>query len=221
MTVLFAFAEGILAFISPCILPMVPIYLLYLVGGGEKKTSRLLLNTLGFILGFTLVFTALGASASALGQMLFAHKDLLQRVSGVVMILFGLHMCGLLKIGLLNKTVGLQANPERLNFLSSALFGAAFSFGWSPCLGPFLGSALLMASSSDTLWQGVGLLLAFSLGIGVPFLLTSVLMNQLQAAFAWIKRHYTAVQRVSGAFLIVTGLLLALDLIGYYMGLFS
>ena len=166
------FAEGVLAFLSPCILPMIPIYLLYLGGleGGEGKSqSRLLINTLGFVAGFSLVFVALGATASALGSLIASNRVLLQRIGGLIVILFGLNFLGVLKIGFLNRSRTVGANTKNLKFLSSLLFGAAFSLGWTPCLGAFLGTALILASNMDTLYQGMALLLTFSLGLGIPF----------------------------------------------------
>lgn len=217
------FAEGFLAFLSPCILPMIPIYLLYLGGidGGQHKPARrLIVNTLGFIAGFSLVFIALGATASVLGNLISQHRILLQRFGGIVVIAFGLNYLGVLKIGLLNRSRALGANTKDLKFWSSLLFGAAFSLGWTPCLGAFLGTALIMASSLDTLYQGMALLLTFSLGLGVPFLLTALLWNRLQCTFGFIKRNLTVIQTLSGILLVVVGLLMLFDRFGAYADVF-
>lgn len=216
------FAEGLLAFLSPCILPMIPIYLLYLGGSEtkEKTVTRLVVNTLGFIVGFSLVFVFLGATASALGSLVVENRLLLQRVGGVVVIVFGLNYLGVLRIGFLNRTRAMGAETKNLRFWSSLLFGAAFSLGWTPCLGAFLGTALLVASNADTLYQGMGLLLTFSLGLGIPFLITAVLWNKLQNTFGFIKRNLQVIQIISGVLLIVVGLLLLFDRFGSYANIF-
>lgn len=217
------FTEGFLAFLSPCILPMIPIYLLYLGGSdevNEKDPDRLIINTIGFVLGFSLVFVALGATASALGSMLTTNRVLLQRIGGLIVIIFGLNYLGVLKVGFLNRTKTMGAKTENLKFWSSLLFGAVFSLGWTPCLGAFLGSALLMASNVNTMYQGMALLLTFSLGLGLPFLLTSILWDKLQRTFNFIKRNLHVIQMVSGVLLIVVGILMFLDRFGSYANLF-
>lgn len=218
------FTEGILSFISPCIFPMLPVYLMYLGGNAEDKKNnnkRLLLNTLGFIAGFTTVFVILGATASALGQLLREYQELLQRASGIIMIIFGLHFMGVLKLKLLNRTSMRSVNTHNLKFFTSMIFGFAFSFGWTPCLGPFLGSALLLASQTATLYQGVFLLLLFSLGLGIPFLIMTMLFRHLKILNSFIRKHMETIKKISATLLILIGLLLALDLFGYYQGLFS
>jgi len=217
------FLEGFLAFLSPCILPMIPIYVLYLGGmdGGEQKPSkRLILNTLGFIAGFTLVFIALGATASALGSLVSQYRIVLQRLGGVVVLAFGFNYLGVLKIGFLNRSRSLGASTKDLKIWSSLLFGAAFSLGWTPCLGAFLGTALILASNLDTLYQGMALLLTFSLGLGVPFLLTALLWSRLQSTFGFIKRNFGVIQTISGILLLIVGLLMLLDKFGFYANLF-
>lgn len=217
------FAEGFLAFLSPCILPMIPIYLLYLGGSdevSEKDPERLVINTIGFVLGFSLVFVALGATASALGGLLTTNRLLLQRIGGFIVILFGLNYLGLVKLRFLNRSKTMSARTEDLKFASSILFGAVFSLGWTPCLGAFLGSALLMASNASTMYQGMSLLLVFSLGLGIPFLLTSILWDKLQRTFTFIKRNLHIIQVVSGLLLILVGILMLFDRFGSYANLF-
>ncbi|HOB40755.1 MAG: cytochrome c biogenesis protein CcdA [Limnochordia bacterium] len=217
------FVEGLLAFLSPCILPMIPIYLLYLGGeeaAGERAGVRLFLNTLGFIAGFTVVFVALGATASALGRLIAGNRLLLQRLGGLVIILIGLNYLGVIRIGLLNRGRTLRADTSNLRFWSSLLFGAAFSLGWTPCLGAFLGTALILASNLNTLFQGMALLFTFSLGLGVPFLLTALLWGKLQNALGVIKRNLPRIQAVSGLLLIAVGLLMLFDLFRFYANLF-
>ncbi len=214
------FAEGFLAFLSPCILPMIPIYLLYLGGREGQHGRRLVVNTFGFIAGFSLVFIALGATASILGSLISEHRVLLQRLGGIVVMAFGLNYLGILRIGFLNRSRSIGTNTKDLTFWSSLLFGAAFSLGWTPCLGAFLGTALIMASSLDTLYQGMALLLTFSLGLGIPFLLTALLWHRLQNALGFIKRNLGVIQTISGVLLIVVGLLMVFDLFGFYANLF-
>ena len=219
------FVEGVLAFLSPCILPMIPIYLLYL-GGGEGTEAakgsgaRLVSNTLGFIAGFAIVFVGLGATASALGSLIAENRLLLQRLGGVVIILIGLNYLGVIKIGFLNRSRTMGAQTKNLKFWSSLAFGAAFSLGWTPCLGAFLGTALILASNLNTLYQGMALLFTFSLGLGVPFLLTSLLWGKLQHTLGMIKRNLPRIQMVSGILLIVVGVLMLFDLFRLYTNLF-
>ncbi len=218
----FSFLEGLMAFVSPCILPMLPIYLMYL-GGTEGEASsrgRLLSNTLGFITGFSLVFVALGATASALGALLVAHRVLLQRISGLIVIIFGLNYLGVFQVAFLNRSKTFSVETKNLKFWSSTVFGAAFSFGWTPCLGAFLGTALLLASNVSTLYEGMGLLLVFSLGLAIPFFLTALLWSRLQNAFSFIKRNMRLIQSISGALLVLVGILMLLDRFGAYTNLF-
>lgn len=215
------FFEGVLTFISPCILPMFPVFLMYLSNESQKKGKDLILNILGFILGFTLVFVALGATATALGSLLSQNRVLLQRIGGVVIILFGLHMGGFVRIPLLDYQRGLQMKTETSGFFSALIFGVVFSFGWSPCLGTFLGAALILAADAGTLGIGMFYLFVFSMGLGLPFLLTGILFSKLEQAFHFIKKHYTLITRISGIFLIVVGLLMAFNLFGYYQRFFN
>jgi cytochrome c-type biogenesis protein len=224
---------------------MLPVYLLYLSGksletpksgepvnASDNKTETPaarkvsadkvpIINTLFFSLGFTLVFVLLGATSTALGQLLQGHRDLLERISGVIIILLGIHMTGLIRIPFLNGEHRLPF-PERLGGrISAFLLGIAFSLGWSPCLGPFLGSALLLSSQAATLLQGTLLLLIFSLGLTIPFLLTSLLFRELTGVFSWFKRHMKAVKIVSGLLLVAMGLLMLIGWFGYYARIFT
>lgn len=216
----FVFLEGLMAFVSPCILPMLPVYLMYLSGEDGSSRGRLV-NALCFVLGFTLLFTLLGAGATSLGQLLSQHRALLSRISGVIMILFGLHYTGVLRLGFLNREYRLHASPKALTPIKSLVFGMAFSFGWTPCLGPLLGSALMMAGNAATVWQGMLMLFLFAMGLGVPFVLCALIYGKLAGTLGWFKRHQVLVQRISGCVLMAAGLLLAFDLFGYYSALFS
>ncbi|QNU68693.1 cytochrome c biogenesis protein CcdA [Ruminiclostridium herbifermentans] len=208
------FLEGILTFISPCILPMLPIYFVYLAGESQKSEkskpsskNRLLINSIGFVIGFTIVFTVLGATVTSLGQFLANNKSLLEKISGLVMIVFGLNFAGILKINLLNKEKRFDFNFDSLRFLSSIVFGMVFSFGWTPCLGAFLGSALALASNSDTIIQGMLLLFIYSIGLGIPFILTSILFDKVKGAFRHIQKHTRTISIISGILLIIAGVL--------------
>jgi cytochrome c-type biogenesis protein len=214
MQYLISFLEGIITFISPCLLPMLPIYVSYFAGGEqERKGRKTLINALGFVLGFTIVFVSLGALAGTLGSFVIQHRTLLDILTGAIVILFGLHFLGVFRLSIFR---GIQ-NPlagKPLGFFSSVLFGIIFSVGWTPCVGAFLGSALAMASQRGSMLQGIFMLLAYSLGLGIPFTISALLIDKLKGAFGAIKRHYTVVNAVCGAFLILIGILMMSGLLG-------
>lgn len=220
MQYLVAFLEGIITFISPCLLPMLPIYATYFAGGGERSTGRTLRNATGFVLGFTLVFTAMGALAGTLGSFLTAHQTALNLLSGLIVILFGLNYLGVLKLKLFCGG-GRTIEHQDLGFFSAVLFGVVFSLGWTPCVGTFLGSALLLASQQGHVLEGVVMLLVYSLGLGIPFLISAVLIDQLKSAFQWIKQHYRVINTLCGSLLIVIGLLMATGLLGRFLTILS
>jgi cytochrome c-type biogenesis protein len=192
---------------------MLPIYFLYLAGESEmgetspSNKTRLLLNSIGFVIGFTLVFIALGATVTSLGHFLTHHKSLLEKISGLVMIVFGLNFAGILKIGFLNMEKRVDFKINRLRFLSSIVFGIVFGFGWTPCLGAFLGSALMLAGNSKTIFQGMLLLLLYSIGLGIPFILSSIVFEKLRGAFKQLQKHSRAISIASGILLIAAGIL--------------
>lgn len=223
MSVILVFLEGMLAFLSPCILPLLPVYLAYLAGQEQvegAKSKQVIWNTLAFIGGFTLVFVAMGMTASAIGQLFFDHRLLIQRISGVIIILMGLHYMGLFQIAFLQKDSRRHQQGKNLTLVSSFLFGLAFSFGWTPCIGPLLGAALAMAANQETILQGMLLLFAFSMGLGVPFLASAILLDRMKKSFDWVKRHFRVISLISGVLLIVIGLAFLFDLFGYWQGLF-
>ena len=190
----------------------------------QKKSfanRKLIINTLGFILGFTIVFAALGATATVVGSLLSRNKLIVQRVSGVIIILFGFYYMGLLKLPFLDRERRFQAKSSGLGFFSSALFGAAFSFGWTPCLGPFLGTAFLLAANKKTVWEGIAMLLAFSAGLGVPFFVSALLFNKLTGVFNFIKKNYRIISVLSGLIMVLAGLALMFDVFIYWASLFS
>lgn len=213
MTYLISFLEGIVTFISPCLLPMLPIYLSYFAGGGVRSTKKTVLCALGFVVGFTVVFMALGALAGTVGSFLSRHRTAVDIVTGAVVIFFGLHFLGVFQLNLFR---GSRANVDtsNLNFFSAALFGIVFSLGWTPCVGAFLGSALMLASQQGSVLRGMGMLLAYSLGLGVPFLLSAVLVDKLKTTFDFIKRNYRTINIICGLLLIAMGLAMATGLMG-------
>ena len=212
MQYLISFLEGIITFISPCLLPMLPVYVSYFAGGRERGTAKTLINALGFVLGFTVVFAAMGALAGTLGGFLKAHQTAVNIVCGAVIIVFGLSYLGVFRLGFL-KGSGRSVENEGLGFGSAMVFGVIFSLGWTPCVGAFLGSALMLASQQGHVLEGMLMLLAYSLGLGVPFVISAVLIDRLKAAFDWIKRHYRVINAICGALLIVLGLLMASGLL--------
>ena len=213
MQYLISFLEGIITFISPCLLPMLPIYVSYFAGG-QRSVRKTLTGALGFVLGFTLVFVAMGALAGTVGGFLKSHQTAVNIVSGVVVIFFGLNFLGVLRLQLFRGGMAGGTAVRTPGFFSSVLFGLIFSLGWTPCVGAFLGSALLLASQPGVVWTGVWMLLAYSLGLGVPFVVSALLIDQLKSAFDWIKRHYEIINRVSGGFLVFIGVLMATGLLG-------
>ncbi len=217
----FLFFEGLLAFISPCILPMLPVYIMYLAAETENGPRASIVNTIGFVCGFTLFFMSLGATATALGSLLNGHRILLQRLSGVVILFFGLHFLGILEIGFLDVERKFDLKVERKGFLGALLFGAAFSLGWTPCLGPFLGSALMLAGNRTTMYQGIFYLFVFSMGLGVPYVLAAVFFTKIKGVFQWLKKHGKQIKIVSGIVLVVAGLLMMFDVFGVWAGMFG
>lgn len=220
-TLIVLFGEGIASFVSPCILPMLPVYLIYLTGEDEQGNfKRRVLNSLAFVLGFTIIYILLGASASALGQLFIRNRMIIQRISGIILILFGIYYLFLIRLPFFNREKRINFKLKKASFLFSMLFGAAFSLGWSPCTGPFLGSAIFMASNSETLWQGVVMLFVFSMGLGLPFMAVSLFYEKLKGLLGWFKKHHILIQRISGIILILTGLAFLFDFFTYYKILF-
>jgi len=207
MQYLITFLEGIIAFISPCHLPMLPVYLSYFAGGSERDTKKTVQSALGFVLGFTIVFVALGAVTGLLGSLLRRYETIVNIVAGAIVVLFGLSYIGVFNIHFLHST---RAGGTRSvsGFFSAVLFGIVFSISWTPCVGMFLGSALMLASQQGTAIRGIIMLLCFSAGLGLPFLLSAVLIDKLKSTFDWIKRNYKTVNLVSGLFLVVMGILM-------------
>lgn len=218
MQYLIAFLEGIITFISPCLLPMLPIYISYFAGGEAHGGKRSLVNAAGFVTGFTLVFMLLGTLAGTVGSFLKAHQTAVNLISGLVVILFGLNFLGVFRMDLF-KGSRRSVDAHEMGFFSALLFGVIFSLGWTPCVGAFLGSALMLASQQGSALVGMLMLLCYSLGLGVPFLLSAVLIDKLKSTFDQIKRHYQLITRISGAFLILIGVLMATGTLERMIGL--
>ena len=214
-----SFLEGIITFISPCLLPMLPIYISYFAGGGQRTMGRTLRGALGFVLGFTVVFVAMGALAGTLGGLLKRYQTAVNIISGLVVIFFGLNFLGVIKLQLFKGSKSRAARD--MGFFGALVFGIVFSLGWTPCVGAFLGSALMLASQQGHVLQGMGMLLAYSLGLGVPFLLSAVLIDYLRSAFGWIKAHYDIINRICGGMLILIGILMATGTLGRLLALLS
>ena len=216
MQYLISFLEGMITFISPCLLPLLPVYVSYFAGGGERSLGKTMRNAVGFVLGFSLVFMAMGALAGTVGGFLGQHRTAVNLISGVIVIIFGLNFLGVFRFQLFRGGARSLGTKE-LGFFSSMLFGAIFSIGWTPCVGVFLGSALALASQSGHAGEGIRMLLAYSLGLGVPFLIS----DRLKESFAVIKSHYGIINRVSGIFLVLVGILMATGTMGRLLSLLT
>ena len=210
MQYILLFLEGMITFISPCLLPMLPIYVSYFAGDGERDTRRVIKNALGFILGFTVVFVTLGALAGTVGQLLKQYSVIVNIVTGLIVIFFGLNFLGVFKLNIFKGAK--FSGAKKLGFFSSLLFGVVFSIGWTPCVGAFLGSALMIAANQGHVVEGMLMLLVYSLGLGIPFFISALLIDRLKGAFSFIKKHYNVINIVSGVLLVVVGLLMATGL---------
>ncbi len=215
-----AFLEGFITFISPCLLPMLPVYVSYFAGGGEQSASKTLKNALGFVLGFTLVFVLMGALAGTLGGLVSRYQTAVNIVTGLVVLVFGLEFLGVFKIGIF-KGMSKSVKKDSLGFFSSMLFGMVFSIGWTPCVGAFLGSALMLASQQGQAITGVLMLLVYSLGLGIPFIVSALLIEKLKSAFNFIKRNYRVINIICGSILVAVGILMMTGLLGRLLSLLS
>jgi len=207
-----ALVEGLLSFISPCLLPMLPLYVTYFAAG-ESNRRRTFVNALGFMLGFSLVYIGLGGFAGALGALLWQYEIWVNIITGAIVVALGLHFLGVFRLDFMHKLHGKQANTKELRFGSSLFFGITFAIGCSPCVGPFLGTALMRATQrGGGALSGMLMLLVYSIGLGVPFVACALLMDQLKGAIAFLRRHQKTIRIVSGALLVVMGILMATGL---------
>lgn len=225
MDYLLSFIEGIITFVSPCLLPMLPIYISYFAGGEASDTlkgkRRTLINAVGFVLGFTIVFLMLGAAAGTFGRFVRQYELIFNIIGGLVLIVFGLSFMNVIQIGFLNRTLRFHIKVRTFNFISSALLGIVFSIGWTPCVGVFLGSALMLAANSHEAFKGIVMLLLFSLGLAIPFVISAVLIDSLNRTFDAIKRHYRAVGVASGFLLITVGVLMMFGRLNAFLSLLT
>ena len=216
VTLLAAFVAGFLSFVSPCVLPLIPGYISFVSGasledmraGHGAARRQVLLSSLAFVLGFSLVFIALGASATAIGRFIFDKLPILTKIAGALIIIFGLHMMGVFRLGFLDNEKRAQTQRKPAGPIGALLVGIAFAFGWTPCIGPILAGILVVAGSKETIGEGVLLLAVYSLGLGVPFLLTSLAIDRFFSVAAAIRRHYHAIELSSGGLLVAIGLLI-------------
>jgi cytochrome c-type biogenesis protein len=222
MDYLITFFEGIITFISPCLLPMLPIYISFFAGQNSKNAGKeTFTNAVGFVLGFTLVFVLLGAFAGALGGLLIEYSTIVNIILGLIMVLFGLNFIGVLRVPFINDTRQLNLKMGNTGFFASLLFGVVFAVGWTPCVGAFLGSALMLAASRAESLKGIFLLLSFSLGLGIPFVGSALLLERLKNAFSLIKKNYRVINLFSGLLLVLVGIMTATGLMGYFLSLLT
>jgi len=218
-----AFGAGVLSFVSPCVLPIIPGYLSFISGlTFQELTSqsrgaiikKVTVNTVFFILGFTLIFVLLGATASSAGSLLKSNLNVFNKIAGVLIVIFGLHIIGVYRIPFLNYEKRIHSQSKPLGVLGAFLVGLAFAFGWSPCIGPILAGILLIAANQETVSRGMLLLGVYSLGLGIPFLITGIGFNYFLGISSWIKKHFRIVEIVSGGFLVIVGVLIFFNSFG-------
>lgn len=229
-----AFIAGLASFLSPCVLPLVPIYLAQLVGqsvyqgtrsssasGEGSRRLATFLHALSFVIGFSLAFVALGATASTLGSFLRDHEVVVREAGGIVLIMIGLYLTGILKLPFMYWQKRIEYRPARPSYPASLLIGIIFAIAWSPCIGPILGSILVLAADSATLRQGVFLLLAYSLGLGIPFILLGLGLEWLGHVLKWLKPHLGKIEIATGVMMIIVGIMIFFNLLLYLNSYFT
>lgn len=217
MQYLITFLEGIISFISPCMLPMLPIYISYFAGKADKK-GHILSRALAFVIGFTIVFTGLGLFAGTLSGLLIRYSQIVQIICGFIVILFGLSYLDVFHLPFFK---GIQHTTNISDIFSAFVFGIIYSVSLTPCVGTFLGAALMQAGLSGGAIKGAILLLTYSLGLGIPFLISAVLIDKLNFVFTFIKQHYKIINLISGLFLIITGIFMMFGLMNRLLAFFS
>ncbi len=213
MQYLLLFLEGMITFISPCLLPMLPVYISYFAPGSERSAAKTLRNAVSFVCGFTLLFILMGALAGTVGGFLVKYRTAVNIVTGLIVTTFGLHFFGLFQLSIFKGAKSRRSKSE-MSMFSAFLFGIVFSVGWTPCVGAFLGSALMMASSQGNTLSGILMLLVYSLGLGIPFILSALLIDKLKGTFDLIKRNYKIINIVSGCILVAVGIAMMTGLFG-------
>lgn len=214
--------EGIITFISPCMLPMLPIYITYFAGQeGKNQKSKTFFNVISFVIGFTIIFMLLGAFSATLGGFLKSNLKIINILLGVVIVLFGINFMEIINIPLLNKSKGIKSQNKKATMLSSFIFGIVFSVTWTPCVGAFLASALSIIVINGNMLKGILLILTYCLGLGIPFIVSALLIDKLKTTFSAIKKNYKLINIICGSFLCVIGILMATGLINKYFTLIS
>lgn len=206
MEFLITFVEGLASFISPCVLPIIPVYISYF-STESKNSKKAIINSLGFVTGFTIVFIILGVFAGTLGSIIHKYSSYINIILGLFLIIIGLNYMGVIFIKILNKSKEIKKNKKDLTLISSCLFGIIFSLSWTPCVGAFLSSALIMASTTGSMLKGAILLLLYSLGLAIPFIATTIFIEKVKKTFDFIKKHYNIINKVAGSILILSGLI--------------
>ena len=207
MEYILTFIEGIASFISPCVLPMLPIYISYFATK-DKSIKRTVINAISFVIGFTIVFILLGVFVSTFGKFVSKYSKHIKMIVGSIIIILGINYLGLIKIKFLNKSKGIEKKTKDLTIISSCGLGMMFAISWTPCVGAFLSSALLMASVSNSVVKGMVLLLLYSLGLGLPFVITAFFLERMKKTFEILKRNYGIINKISGTILIIAGLII-------------
>ena len=211
-----AFSAGLFSFLSPCVLPLFPSYISFITGMSVGDLTadltadarrRVLVHAVAFVLGFSLVFVALGASFSAAGQFLFTYRDAIRRIGGALIVLFGLYIAGVLRVGLFGRTASWQLREKPAGYVGSFIVGVTFAIGWTPCVGPILGAILSLAGTAETVERGVGLLVAYSAGLGVPFLVSALALGPFLRFFKRYRPFIPVVERGAGVLLVLVGVL--------------
>ncbi len=210
MEYVITFIEGLASFISPCILPIIPVYISYFAAE-DNNMKKSILNTLGFIFGFTIIFILLGVFASTFGNAVHHYAGYINIIFGIFLIIVGLNYVGAIFIKFLNKTKGMNQKNKNLTFITSVLFGIIFSLSWTPCVGAFLSSALILASTTGSILKGAILLLIYSMGLAIPFIITTIFLEKLKTTFDFIKKHYNIINKICGSILILSGLWYAIS----------
>lgn len=205
MKYLITFIEGIASFISPCILPIIPIYISYFATD-SKSTKKSLINSLGFVSGFSIVFILLGVFAGTFGKLVHRYSDYINILLGLFLIIIGLNYIGIIFVKFLNKTKEIKSNKKDLTFITSTIFGILFSLSWTPCVGAFLASALSLASTTGSVLQGAILLLLYSLGLAIPFIMTTLFLEKFKNTFNFIKKNYNIINKIAGSIILLSGI---------------
>lgn len=205
MEYIITFIEGLASFISPCVLPVIPIYISYF-GAESKSMKRSLINSLGFVSGFSIIFILMGVLASTFGKFIHEYSNYVNIIFGIFLIIIGLNYMGVIFVKFLNKTKGMKQDNKNLTFITSVLFGIIFSLSWTPCVGAFLSSALILASTVGSILKGTILLVLYSLGLAIPFIITTVFLEKMKITFDFIKKHYNIINKISGAILLLFGI---------------